>query len=133
MRCVEEIQIMKPFFKLLGIAVLSAGFAGISAQSAQAGSPYGTWKRPSTGAHIKVYKCAGGLGMKVVKSKKKSSVGKRLMCGAKKSGKNTWKGTLTSSEDGKKYSGTVKLIGSRLKLTGCAMVVFCKSENWSRL
>ncbi len=122
---------MRVSLKALTVAAVCAGFAGLTAQTASAASPYGNWKRPKNGAIIKVYKCAGGLGMKVVSSPNKKSVGKRLMCGAKKSGKS-WKGTLTSSEDGKKYSGTVKLSGGKLKLTGCALSIFCKTESWSR-
>ena len=123
---------MKVSLKALTVATICAGFAGLSAQSALAASPYGNWKRPKNGAVIKVYNCGGGLGMKVVSSPNKKSVGKRLMCGAKKSGGNSWKGTLTSSEDGKTYSGTVKMSGSKLKLTGCALAIFCKTETWHR-
>ena len=118
--------------KASGAGIAALAIIGMSIGAASAASPYGNWKRPKNGAIIKAYKCGGGLGMRVVSSPNKKSVGKRLMCGARKSGANTWKGTLTSSEDGKKYSGTVKLTGGKLKLTGCALGIFCKTEYWKR-
>lgn len=124
---------MKRSLKALTTMALAVGMAGIWGQASFAAEPYGNWKRPKNGAHIKVYRCGGGLGMKVLSSPNKKSVGKRLMCGAKKSGKK-WSGTLTSSEDGKTYSGTVSLTKKgRLKLQGCAFGVFCKTEYWKRL
>ena len=123
---------MRVTFKALTAIAVCAGFAGLTAGSALAGSPYGNWTRPKNGAVIKVYKCGGGLGMKVVSSPNKKSVGKRMMCGADKTGTNKWEGDLTSPEDGNTYSGTVRLKGSRLKLTGCALGVFCKTESWHR-
>ena len=116
----------------MATVIVCAGLIGLSAKSALAASPYGNWKRPKNGAIIKVYKCAGGLGMKVVSSPRGQSVGSRMMCGAKKSGSQSWSGTLTNPEDGKKYAGTVTVRGNRLTLTGCVLSIFCKSETWRR-
>lgn len=124
---------MRLSFKALISTALVVGMAGMLSQSASAADPYGTWKRPKNGAHIKVYRCGGGLGMKVLSSPNKKTVGKHMMCGAKKSG-GKWHGTLHSPEDGNNYSGTISLTGSgKLKLTGCALSIFCKTEYWRRM
>lgn len=115
-------------------AILAAGFvAGFGILPALAGGIDGVWLRPKTGAHIKSFSCGGGLGLKIVKAKKKSSVGKTIMCGAKKTGANKYSGSLLSTEDGNTYSGTVTFSGGKLKLKGCALVVLCKNETWSRI
>ncbi len=120
--------------KMSAVAALTAGFLVLSAPVSFAGSLDGTWLRPKTGAHVKSFACGGGLGLKVIKSKKKSARGKTIMCGAKKIGGASYKGNLTSTEDGKTYSGTATLSGKQLKLVGCAVFgLICKTEYWTRL
>ncbi len=98
-----------------------------------AGSPIGTWLR-SNGAHISVFNCGGGIGMRVVKSPEPHKVGKLIMCGAKKTGANKWKGSLLNLDDGQTYSGYVTLKDSRLSLSGCVLAgLICKTDTWSRL
>ena len=120
---------------VLGAALRAAALCTLTTQSAFAGSPNGTWLRSSTGGHIKVFNCGGGLGMKVVKSNKKAKVGKMIMCGAKPNGKNKWKGSVKNLDDGNTYSGYVTLVGAnKLTLQGCALGgIVCKSDSWKRL
>ena len=59
-----------------------------------AGSPYGTWLRPATGVIVKVFRCGGGLGVKVMKSSVRSRIGKVYMCGAKAAGNGTYRGSV---------------------------------------
>ena len=60
--------------------------------------------------------------------------GKTIMCGAKKSGENKWKGTVLNLDDGQKYSGSVTLSGNSLTLSGCVLGgLVCKNDTWSRL
>lgn len=119
--------------KKLSIFLGGLSLAAVVAGSAYAGSPFGTWERPSTGGQIEVYECKGGLGMKVLKSPKADSVGKVMMCGAKADGTNKWKGDLQSPEDGNTYSGHVTLINDKtLKLDGCAGKV-CKGDEWKKI
>ena len=114
-------------------ASIAAAFLIVAPALAQAASPYGTWQR-SNGARIKVYSCGGGIGMKVTKSPSPKKVGKTIMCGAKKSGANTWKGSLLNLDDGQRYSGVVKLNGSSLSLSGCVLGgLVCKSDSWRRV
>lgn len=118
-------------FSLLTLAAIMT----ITSTPAFAGAADGVWLRSKTKAHIRAFNCRGGLGLKVIKSAKKKSVGKVIMCGAKKTGPNQWKGSLTSTEDGQTYTGYVKLKSkSRLTLSGCVLGgLICKNETWSRI
>ncbi len=95
----------------------------------------GVWLRKKTGGHVQSFSCKGGLGLKIVKSKKAADVGKVIMCGATSTGSNKWKGSLTSTEDGNVYTGIVKIISdNKLSLQGCVLGgLVCKRETWSRL
>ena len=42
-------------------------------------------------------------------------------------------GTITDPADDKTYSGSAQISGSSLKMTGCALKVFCKTQNWPRM
>lgn len=101
--------------------------------AAYAGSANGTWLR-SNGAHVLAFNCGGGLGLKVTKSPEPQKVGKTIMCGAKASGPNKWKGTVLNLDDNQKYSGYVTLNGNSLTLSGCVLGgIICKNDTWSRL
>lgn len=110
-----------------------AAACSLAAVSAHAGSANGTWLR-SNGAHVFAFDCGGGLGLKVVKSPEAHKVGKTIMCGAKPSGNNTWKGSLLNLDNNQKYSGTVSLSGNSLSLSGCVLGgIICNSDTWTRL
>lgn len=123
---------MKNTTALACVAATIAGGLAL-ATPALADSPNGTWLR-SNGAHISVFDCSGGLGMKVVRSPEPAKVGKTIMCGAKKTAGNKWQGSLLNLDDGQTYTGYVTLVGSKLTLSGCALGgVFCKDDTWSRV
>lgn len=114
-----------------------AAVAGIATAAltttAFAASPNGTWLR-GNGAHILAFDCDGGLGLKVVKSPEAAKVGKTIMCGAKKTSENKWKGTLLNLDDNQKYSGYVELSGGSLTLSGCVLGgIICSNDTWSRI
>ncbi len=116
----------------LAIVALVAGL--LSGTAAQAGSPYGTWLRPTTGGHIMAFRCGGGLGLKVTKSRDPAKVGKTIMCGAKPSGTNRYQGSIRNLEDGNTYTGKVLIKGRKMDLSGCVMGgLFCKTETWRRI
>ena len=48
-------------------------------------------------------------------------------------GNGTYTGKLTDPSVNKTYDGAGSLSGNSLKLKGCAMKVFCKSQTWTRL
>ena len=47
--------------------------------------------------------------------------------------KDKYIGTVTDPAEDKTYSGTAKVSGSSLKLKGCALKVFCKTQNWTKM
>jgi uncharacterized protein (DUF2147 family) len=99
-----------------------------------AGSPNGTWLRPTNGAHIAVFDCDGGLGMKVATAPEPVNVGKTIMCGAKKTDDNKWQGSILNLDNGKTYSGYVTLNGDNLTMSGCVLGgLICSTETWSRI
>jgi uncharacterized protein (DUF2147 family) len=51
----------------------------------------------------------------------------------KASGSNGYSGSITKPSNGKTYSGSAKLSGSSLKMTGCVLAVLCESQTWSKL
>ena len=125
---------MHPKFVLGATAALSISvWALVSAAAAD--SPYGDWRRPSTGVVVKVFPCGGGLGVKVVKSAVPDRVGKVYMCGAKQGSNGTFRGRLTNPEDNGTYSGHGRVIsGRRMELSGCIPnTVLCRSEVWLRV
>ena len=122
---------MKRTLTLIALAAVMS----ITSTPVFAGAADGVWLRSKTGAHIRAFNCGGGLGLKVIKSAKKKNRGKVIMCGAKKTGPNKWKGNLTSTEDGQTYTGYVKLTSkTRLSLDGCVLGgLICKNESWTRI
>lgn len=100
---------------------------------AAAASPYGTWVRSSTGAKIEAFECDGGLGLKVTASSKPENVGQTIMCGAKKTGDNTYEGSIKNLDDGQTYTGKVAIEGAQMNLSGCVLGgIICKTDTWTR-
>lgn len=101
-----------------------------------AAEPYGTFVRPSTGTKVDFYDCGGKLCGKIVGVKdpsRSNEIGTVILKNAAKTGDNVWKGSLLNTDDGKTYSGVVKLQGAdRLSLKGCVLMV-CQGETWQRL
>ena len=61
-------------------------------------------------------------------------IGLRIMYGMKPSAPNLWKGSLYNPEDGNTFSGSLAMqSGDRMKLEGCALAIFCRSEIWQRV
>jgi uncharacterized protein (DUF2147 family) len=48
-------------------------------------------------------------------------------------GSGSYSGKLTDPSVNKTYDGAGTVSGNSLKLKGCAMKVFCKSQTWTRL
>ncbi|MEX6505586.1 DUF2147 domain-containing protein [Jiella sp. M17.18] len=45
---------------------------------------------------------------------------------------NAYSGEITDPNNDRTYSGTVAVKGNSLKLTGCALRIFCRSQTWVR-
>ncbi len=43
-----------------------------------------------------------------------------------------YKGTIVDPADDKEYSGSADVNGAVLTLKGCALIVFCKTQEWHR-
>ena len=114
---------------------LAAFAAGLILSPAMAAEPFGKWVRPSNGAELTFYDCAGKLCGKVAsKGASNARVGTVIVSGAVKSGTNEWKGNLLNPDDGKSYSGVITLVGADgLNLKGCALGIFCQGETWRRV
>ncbi|MCK5933919.1 Uncharacterized conserved protein, DUF2147 family [Fulvimarina manganoxydans] len=44
----------------------------------------------------------------------------------------SYSGEITDPAANKTYAGSAKVNGASMKLTGCALKIFCKSQTWSR-
>jgi uncharacterized protein (DUF2147 family) len=110
---------------------------------------WGVWQNPENKSQTQFYACGEALCGKIVKvvdgqttddknpdaaKRSRPIVGLVIMDGAKKTGPNTWSGTLYNRADGKSYSGTVKLKSkNELDLSGCVAVVLCKTTIFTRV
>lgn len=135
-------------------AILVAGFValaftggGASAQKAE--DAFGVWLNPENGTNIEMYKCAPGLCAKIVSNKdgqktddknpdaaKRSQpiVGLVIMSDGKKTGDNSWTGSLYNRDNGKTYSGTIKVKSKEaIELSGCVAAVLCRTATWTRV
>ncbi|OCJ11812.1 hypothetical protein A6U86_01760 [Rhizobium sp. AC27/96] len=45
----------------------------------------------------------------------------------------SYTGELTDPSEDKTYSGSGAISGNNLKMTGCVLKIFCKSQTWKRL
>lgn len=50
----------------------------------------------------------------------------------KRAGKGKYSGSVTDPRDGRTYAGRASLVGDSLKLSGCALKIFCQTESWTR-
>ncbi len=44
-----------------------------------------------------------------------------------------YSGTITDPADNKQYSGSARVSGASMKLKGCALKIFCKTQTWAKL
>lgn len=116
-------------FKHVG---LSAGLALGVAMSAMtipafADTIEGNWKTQS-GETAAIGKCGGSY---CIKLKTGKYAGKSI--GRMKGANGKYKGSITDPADDKKYSGSVKISGSSMKMKGCVAYVLCKTQTWRRM
>ena len=88
----------------------------------------GNWKTKD--GPIATIKACGGSVCIVMKTG--DYVGKQIGK-LKPDGDNEYSGTITDPKDDKTYSGSARLNGSSLSLTGCALKIFCKTQVWTRV
>ncbi len=97
----------------------------------------GLWLRDTGGSQVRISPCGDALCGSISWLKELSDVarvGQRVFYDMKPQGGATWKGTAFNPEDGKTYSGTMKLSGDTLTTAGCVLGgLICKSAHWTRV
>jgi uncharacterized protein (DUF2147 family) len=121
-----------------------------AASAGPALSVFGVWQHPENGSRIEVYPCqTGRLCVRIVaigdgqqnddknpepKLRSRPIIGLMIMSGAERTADGSWSGRLYNRNDGQFYDGIVAPAGTdKLKLTGCAVVVLCRTLIWHRV
>jgi len=134
-------------------ALIAAAALGALATPAFAADVAGLWQTPTNGGQVEIAHCGNSLCGKLVtsdhiranpaqkdaKNKDKAQQGRPLknlqMLYDFTGGPTKWTGgKVYNPDDGGTYSGTIELISdNELKLKGCIVAPFCKTQKWTRL
>ncbi len=115
-------------FGLTLSGVMAICIALVASQVAFAEEPIvGKWKTES-GEQAQISSCGGSYCIKLITGK---YAGKTI--GRLKGNGAAYSGTVNDPTDDKQYSGSAKIKGSGMKLRGCFLKVFCKTQNWRKL
>lgn len=101
--------------------------ASIATVTLAAESIEGNWKTAS-GETAAITACGAAF---CVTLKSGKYAGKRI--GRMEGAGSDYSGEITDPAEDKTYSGYGTVSGNSLKMKGCVMSVFCKSQTWSRL
>lgn len=101
--------------------------AGMIAAPALAAEPVaGNW-RTQAGDTARIASCGDAYCITLISGKfKGKEIGKFTGSGGHYSGE------ITDPNNDRTYSGTAETSGQSMKLTGCALKIFCKSQTWTR-
>jgi uncharacterized protein (DUF2147 family) len=111
---------MNRYSSLITVFLLAAGVS-------EAADPLiGNWKT-ANGETSSIAPCDAGYCITIKTGK---YAGRKIGSFSQKG--DGYHGQLTDPENGKTYSGTLKLVGSNLKMQGCVMNVLCKTQTWTR-
>lgn len=97
------------------------------AGSALADPIEGSW-RTAAGSTAAIAACGGEFCIRLTSG---AHSGKAI--GRLKADAGGYSGTVTDPAEDKTYSGSATVSGRTLKLTGCAMKIFCRTQNWTKL
>jgi uncharacterized protein (DUF2147 family) len=112
-----------------------------------AAEPWGEWLVAEKTAHIRVVDCMGALVGVVAWEKEggadaknpdpakrtRPTLGMPILLGMKPAAAGRWDGAIYNSENGKTYSGGVRMIDdAHLRITGCILGFLCGGETWTR-
>ena len=108
--------------------ILAAALLVAFASPALSAEPIeGNWKTAS-GETAAIAPCGGAF---CITLKTGAHAGKQI---GKLAGSGTdYSGSITDPKEDKTYSGSGSVSGNTLKMKGCDLSVFCKSQNWTRL
>ncbi|SES15344.1 DUF2147 domain-containing protein [Rhizobium sp. NFR03] len=114
--------------KITGNVLAAVLGSALFALPALAAEPIlGNWKTAS-GETAAIANCGGNFCIMVKTGK---HAGKKI--GTLSGSGESYSGEVTDPDNDKTYSGSAAVAGNQLKLKGCVMKVFCKSQTWSRL
>jgi uncharacterized protein (DUF2147 family) len=114
--------------------------------TAYAAEPTGVWLSESRQTKVQIAPCGGAFCGSIVwvaedvgdvrnpdpALRRRSLVGVRMIYDMLPDGKR-YRGRLYNYTNGKTYSGTLEVVGDgALKLEGCVMGLFCRSQTWTR-
>ena len=137
---------------MIRTVLIAAAFAAVSG-SAFAADVTGLWATPTNGGQVEIARCGNSLCGKLVtsnnikadptlkdsKNKDESQRGRTLknlqMLYDFTGGPTKWTGgKVYNPDDGGTYSGTIEqLSDNKLKLKGCIVAPFCKTQVWNRI
>jgi len=119
------------------------------AAPAAAGEPWGEWLVAEKSAQIRIVDCAGALWGVVAWEKDPGGVdeknpdlakrtrptlGMPILLGMKPIAPGKWDGTIYNSENGKTYSGGIRMNDDgSLRIFGCILGFLCGGETWTRV
>lgn len=88
----------------------------------------GTWKTQA-GDNALITSCSNAFCIKLTSGEYSGkSIGKM-----KAAGGGNYVGSITKPSNGKTYSGSGRLSGSKLKMTGCVLKILCESQTWTKM
>jgi len=108
--------------------LLAGAMAGALTVPALADPIEGNW-RTQSGETAAIAKCGGAF---CITLKTGAHAGKRIGQ-MSANGASKYAGSITDPSDDKTYSGSAKLDGASMKMTGCALKIFCKTQTWNKL
>ncbi len=133
----------------------AASILMLGASVAFASNAPGTWAMKNGKVTVNVSDCGTGLCGTIVALKEPISkidgkpkidrenpdpslrqrplIGLSILVGMKAAGEGQWEGAIYNPDDGKTYTGTVKLDGSTMKVQGCVLKVLCKTNTFVRV
>ena len=107
--------------------LMLAGALALAATSVAHAAPIeGKW-RTQSGANATISSCGGAYCINVTSGQ---HAGKRI--GRVSGSGSKYSGSVTDPANGKTYSGSARVNGNTLKLSGCVARVLCKTQTWSR-
>ena len=108
------------------LAVAAALLIGTLGPASAAEPVVGTW-RTASGETASIAPCGDAFCISLTTGKFKGrQIGRMSGTGA------AYQGEITDPEADRTYAGRAEVSGASLKLTGCALKVFCKSQTWTK-
>ncbi|KAA0699344.1 DUF2147 domain-containing protein [Neorhizobium sp. P12A] len=108
------------------LSILAATFLTMAGLANASDPLLGNWKTQN-GETSEISRCGSGY---CITAKTGQYAGRQI--GTFSGKDDSYSGKITDPQTNRTYSGTLKVSGDSIKLTGCAMNVLCKSQTWTR-